>query len=80
MIKYKGACDKAVLELVKPVLDKGHNWYFDTWYSSPVCMRKKNIYRTVESIMKTMPTDLLQKKLKKGKADRSCQWHDCKDI
>lgn len=30
--------------------------------------------------MKTMPTDLLKKELKKGKADRSRQWHDCKDI
>jgi hypothetical protein len=62
------------------MLNKGHTWYFDTWYSSPVCMRKKNIYWTVKSIMKTMPTDLLKKELKKGKADRSRQWHDCKDI
>jgi len=48
--KYKGACDNAVLELIKPKLDKGHNWYFDTWYSTPVCMRKKNVYRTVKVI------------------------------
>jgi hypothetical protein len=27
-----------------------------------------------------MSTDSLKKKLKKGKADRSRQWHDCKDI
>jgi hypothetical protein len=78
--KYKGACDNAVLELVKPMLDNGHTWYFDTLYSFPVYMRKKNVYRTVKSIMKTMPTDLLKKKLKKGKADRSHQWHYCKDI
>ena len=70
--KYKDACDNAVVELVKPMLDKGHTWYFDTWNSSPICMRQKNVYRTVKSIMKTMPTDLLMKKLKKGKADRPC--------
>ena len=29
--------------------------------------------------MKTMPTDLLKKKLKKGEADQSHQWHDYKD-
>jgi len=71
--KCKGACGNAVLELVKPKLDKGHNWYFDTWYSSPVCMRKKTVYRTVKSIMKTMPADSLKKKSKKGEADRSRQ-------
>jgi len=78
--KYKGDCDNAVLELVRPMLDKGHTWYFDAWHSSPVCMRKKNVYRTVKSTIETMPTDLLKKKVKKGKADRSRQWHDCKDI
>ena len=56
--KYKGSCDNAVLELVKPKRDKAHNWYFDTWYSSPACMRNKTVYRTVKSIMKTMSTEV----------------------
>lgn len=47
---YKGVCYNAVLELIKPMLDKGHTLYFGTWYSCPklyakLCMTKKNFFQ-----------------------------------
>ncbi|XP_023288038.1 piggyBac transposable element-derived protein 4-like [Orussus abietinus] len=86
------ASENVVVELTKPVVNKGYTLYMDNWYSSPALFlrlhnQKTNVIGTVRNTRKNMPKDLAPKKLKPGEyLYRACngllavRWKDKRDV
>ncbi|XP_042145916.1 piggyBac transposable element-derived protein 4-like [Ixodes scapularis] len=86
------ASESVVLELGKPLLEKGYILYLDNWYTSPNLFLKlkegkTHAVGTVRPNRANMPKDLVAKKLKKGEVESrsshgilAVKWHDRKDV
>ncbi len=88
----QGASQAIVMELSKPILNKGHTIYLDNWFSSPklyltLVENKTNAVGTVRVNRANMPGDLVKSKIKKGDyMIRSCngilaiKWMDRREV
>ncbi|CAD1472353.1 unnamed protein product [Heterotrigona itama] len=91
-INLNDSASQSVMELLQPVLHRGHTLYLGDWYSSPelfatLVNSETNAVGTVRSDRGSMPRDFVKAKLKKGECRmRSCngilalKWKDKRDV
>lgn len=90
--KNLSASENVVLDLSKPILDKGYTLYLDSWFTSPelylkLSEKKTNVVGTVRPDKKHFPKELKSVNLKKGDTKiKSCKsllalkWKDRRDV
>jgi hypothetical protein len=86
------ASTNVVLNMYKPLLDRGHTLLLDNWYSSPdlfrrLTDRKPNVIGTVRPYRRGMPSGISNPKLNLGEHEiwsanniLCVKWRDNKDL